>query len=99
MKLIDNFVNKVGNDKMLHFLVGNLITSCITFIVLIQENLTSFETLLAVIPAAIITAFVAVIKEKLDDVFNKKDFIATVLGIIPTVICILVGVIFNILSK
>lgn len=84
---------------MLHFLVGNLITSCITFIILIQENLTSFETLLAVIPAAIITAFVAVIKEKLDDVFNKKDFIATVLGIIPTVICILVGVIFNILSK
>ena len=84
---------------MLHFLVGNLITSCITFIVLIQENLTSFETLLAVIPAAIITAFVAVIKEKLDYVFNKKDFIATVLGIIPTVICILVGVIFNILSK
>lgn len=84
---------------MLHFLVGNLITSCITFIVLIQENLTSFETLLAVIPAAIITAFAAVIKEKLDDVFNKKDFIATVLGIIPTVICILVGVIFNILSK
>lgn len=99
MKLIDNFVSKVGNDKMLHFLVGNLITSCITFIVLIQENLTSFETLLAVIPAAIITAFAAVIKEKLDDVFNKKDFIATVLGIIPTVICILVGVIFNILSK
>lgn len=99
MKLIDNFVSKVGNDKMLHFLVGNLITSCITFIVLIQENLISFETLLAVIPAAIITAFVAVIKEKLDDVFNKKDFIATVLGIIPTVICILVGVIFNILSK
>ena len=99
MKLIDNFVSKVGNDKMLHFLVGNLITSCITFIVLIQENLTSFETLLAVIPAAIITAFVAVIKEKLDYVFNKKDFIATVLGIIPTVICILVGVIFNILSK
>lgn len=99
MKLIDNFVSKVGNDKMLHFLVGNLITSCITFIILIQENLTSFETLLAVIPAAIITAFVAVIKEKLDDVFNKKDFIATVLGIIPTVICILVGVIFNILSK
>ena len=99
MKLIDNFVSKVGNDKMLHFLVGNLITSCITFIVLIQENLTSFETLLAVIPAAIITAFVAVIKEKLDDVFNKKDFIATILGIIPAVICILVGGIFNILSK
>lgn len=84
---------------MLHFLVGNLITSCITFIVLIQENLTSFETLLAIIPAAIITAFMAVIKEKLDDVFNKKDFIATILGIIPTVICILAGVIFNILSK
>lgn len=99
MKLIDNFISKVGNDKILHFLIGNLITSCITFIVLIQENLTRFETLLAVIPAAIITAFVAVIKEKLDDVFNKKDFIATILGIIPTVVCIFIGVIFNVLSK
>lgn len=99
MKLIDNFVSKVGNDKILHFLVGSLITSCITFIVLIQESLTGFETLFAVIPAVIITAFIAIIKEKLDDVFDKKDFIATILGIIPIVVCILIGAIFNVLSK
>lgn len=99
MKIVDNFVNKVGTDKILHFLVGSLITSILTFVIIIQDAIVSPVAIAVPLAGAGLTALLAWAKEMLDDQFSKKDLIASILGAIPIIIAVAIGVLFNVLSN
>ena len=83
MKLIDNIINKFGSDKIPHFLVGG-------------EN-AEFNSIISLAERDnyhIIDDIVEFAKEKwFDTVFDKKDFIATLLGSLFTVIIYVISVI------
>lgn len=83
MKLIDNIINKFGSDKILHFLVGGYLT-----------YLFALFGWVSFIVGFLITMFLEFVKEKwFDTVFDKKDFIATLIGSLFTVIIYIISVI------
>lgn len=94
-----NFINKIGIDKVLNFLLGAVITFTICNLILIQDAMVRWETMLAAVGGTIIAAILAMMKEKIiDDEPDMKDFFASVLGGVYVIIVNLIGTIFNILS-
>lgn len=84
MKLTDWFVNRFGTDKMLHFLVGALIVSML-----------SYFGWLGIIGATILVFILSIIKEKyLDTFFDKGDIKSAMLG---CMLSVLVYVLFTLL--
>lgn len=84
MKLTDWFVNRFGTDKMLHFLVGALIVSML-----------SYFGWLGIIGATILVFVLSIIKEKyLDTFFDKGDIKSAMLG---CMLSVLVYVLFTLL--
>lgn len=83
MKLIDNIINKFGSDKIFHFLVGGYLTC-----------LCGLFGWVGLIVGFVVTMLLEFAKEKwFDTVFDKKDFIATLLGSLFTVIIYVISVI------
>lgn len=74
MKIINNFLVKVGTDKVLHFLVLALLTAYATIL--------GVEYMWGMM---ILSPFVGVFKELFDSRFSGKDIIAGILGSIFTV--------------
>lgn len=99
MQLIDKIINKVGNDKVLHFLAGSVICSLVSFVVILQEVSIGFHEALFVFAGMIAAGFAAVIKEMADESFEVKDIVATLLGTVPTFIAVLLGILFSTLSN
>lgn len=96
----NELITKIGQDKILHFLVGSLITAFIALIVGLQEPEIGWSTMGAPIIGLVVTAFFGFIKEKIIDTeFSIKDLIATVLGSVPIFLATLLGILFHILSK
>lgn len=75
MKLIDNIRTKIGDDKLLHFLVFALVVA-FGFFFSGQVGILTFCLMLSL----------AVVKEFLDDFFSWKDLVAGTLGGITTMI-------------
>lgn len=95
----NDLIAKIGQDKVLHFLVGSLITAVVTLIAGLQEPTIGWGTINAPILGLVVTAFFAVIKEAvIDIVFDWRDFIATLAGAIPIFISTVIGILFHILS-
>lgn len=89
MKLIDDFINKIGNDKLLHFLMGFCISA--TFLLLCflsnPEMIGTYEQIYAYVISFIIVGLISVIKEFFDNVFDNKDIFAAEIGaIIPALV-------------
>lgn len=94
-----NFINKIGIDKVLHFLLGAVIAFTICNLMLIQDAMVRWETLLAAFGGIVITAILAMMKERIiDDKPDMKDFFASVLGGVYVIIVNFIGAIFNVLS-
>ncbi|WP_418573999.1 hypothetical protein [Phocaeicola sp.] len=100
MKVLDNLINKVGNDKVLHFLGGGFICSLVSFVVILQEiGLTPLEKVSAVLIGTVFVLILSVLKELIaDDKADWYDVLAAVLGCIPVFVCVGLGVWFNQLS-
>ena len=100
MKFTDWLINKVGNDKLLHFTIAGLITFSITVVLTLQEDFIDYRVIFAVIISIIPTMILVLIKEFIiDGKANKKDIIASLLGsLIPTII-FSIGYLLNILSN
>lgn len=94
-------INKIGLDKIAHFGVGGLICAFITFVIMLQEGLNvSLNNIVIPTIGSIIVFFISWIKEQfIDNEFNWYDIIAAMLGCIIIYIGIIIGVLFNILSK
>lgn len=68
MVALENLIQKVGNDKVLHFLGGGFICSLISFVVILQESgLTALEQVSAVLIGTIFVLILSVIKELIAD--------------------------------
>lgn len=95
----DELVSKIGQDKILHFLVGSLITAFMTLVIGLQEPEIGWSTMSAPVIGLVVTAFFGFVKEKIVDTeFDVKDLIATVLGSVPIFLATFLGVLFHILS-
>ena len=89
MKLIDNLIKKIGNDKLLHFLVGFCISAVVLLLYFLfcPETIGIYEQVYAYILSFIIVGFVSVVKEFFDNTFNNKDIFAAEIGaVIPILI-------------
>ena len=99
MKLVDNFLNKVGVDKVLHFFVGFFICTCVTMVMLLQEGTVAPVAIATPVGGTVLTGILSWAKEMgFDDKFEWKDILASLLGCIPVYILVAIGVLFNYLS-
>lgn len=96
---LDEFINKIGSDKVTHFFAGCSICSLVSFVAILQEHELSYAAIMALpIIGTLVAAFVGAAKEVIDKKFDPKDLLATVLGCIPVFISVAIGVWFNYLS-
>lgn len=97
MKLVDDFLAKVGVDKVLHLFGGGLICAIFTFIALLQDGIYTSQ---AICGSALIGTIVAllfmVLKEILDKKFDWLDIVAGLIGCAFIWLAIGVGFLFNI---
>ena len=100
MVALDNLIQKVGNDKVLHFLGGGFICSFISFIVILQESgLTALEQVSTVLIGTVFVLILSVLKELIaDEKADWMDVLASILGCVPVYIAVGIGVWFNIIS-
>lgn len=96
----NDLIAKIGQDKVLHFLVGSLITAFMTLVAGLQEPEINWGTMAAPIIGLVVTAFFAFVKEALIDTkFDWKDLVATLLGAVPIFIATAFGILFHVLSN
>lgn len=70
MKFVDKIFEKVGVDKVLHFVVGGWITA----------KFCESGSFIAAVIGILFVGFVSIIKERLDSKFDWKDIAAAILG-------------------
>ena len=77
MKKIIDLINKIGQDKCIHFLIG-LLLSWVVYTIYFAITHLVYDSLVV---TEVSVLLVAVWKEGIiDDKFDVKDFIATILG-------------------
>lgn len=100
MKKLDNFINKIGIDKILHFCVGAIIAFCVSNVFMLREGIVGVNNIWFTIIGIIATMIFEFIKEFiLDSVPDKKDIIATFLGSVFVFIVNVIGILFYIWSN
>ena len=100
MKILDDFLAKVGTDKVLHFFGGGFICSLISFVVILQEPLVSWEKVSAVTIGAVFVLIISILKELLlDDKPDWKDVWAAMLGSLLVYLAVALGVWFEFLMN
>lgn len=98
MEKLDKFISKIGVDKVLHFLVGALIsfiiiTICIFYIGIVDNNIIWLSII-----AVFITFAIELIKEYiLDEIADIKDIVATLIGSIIPLFIAIVGMLLRII--
>lgn len=100
MKILDNLISKIGNDKVLHFLGGAWICALVTFVTILQEdNLNSLEKVGSVLIGTVVVIILSVIKELImDEEADWMDVLAAVTGCITIFTAVALGAWFNSLS-
>ena len=95
-----NIINKIGFDKVLHFLFGALITFIIGNASALQEGVLAWGFLAMTLIGIIVTLILEFMKEFIiDDTPDWKDILATFLGCLVPVIANLFGSILYVLSN
>lgn len=97
--MFDKLVNKLGADKIMHFLAGGWISGLLTLVVILQEGLRLTNTQLFLSPTIgfICVLMISVMKELSDSEFDWKDILATMIGAATVYLATGIGVLFNIL--
>lgn len=99
MKAINDFLAKVGTDKVLHFFGGGFLCAILAMISLLQDGVFTNRMIFgSILIGTIAVIFVSVIKEIADGKFDWKDILAAVLGCVVIFMAAAVGVLFNIWS-
>jgi len=97
---MNNIINKIGLDKITHFAVGFVIAISFTLITIMQDANYSYSYWFMYPIIGIIVTFVfAGTKELIDNKGDIKDFVASIIGAICIYIPIIIGILFNYLSK
>lgn len=96
MKLVDDFLVKVGADKVLHHTVGAMICAFITFVSIIQDGIIDWYLIGYPTIGASVVFIISVIKEyAFDDKVDWKDIIWAMGGCLWIYIAIIIGLLFN----
>lgn len=91
---MNDLINKIGVDKLLHFSFGGLITACIANFIFLQCELS---VLLCTLIGIVVTMILEFIKEyKLDSSPDWKDILATFLGCLLVLVVNALGILFNV---
>lgn len=90
---INDFVNKIGVDKVLHFSIGGLISAFFTIILVLQEPSVTWDLVGLSFIGTII--FLSLCKEFMDIKVDWKDIITSILGTIPVIIATILGVLLH----
>lgn len=100
MKVLDDFLKKIGHDKFDHFVLGGFICSLISFVTILQESgLIWWQQIVSVTIGAVFVLIISVIKEILfDDKPDWKDVGAAMLGCLLVYASVGLGTWFNYLS-
>lgn len=101
MKILDDFLAKVGTDKVLHFFGGGFICSLISFVVILQEpTLTWWQKIAAVTIGTVIVLILSIWKEwLLDKKFDWWDIFAAMTGCLWVYLAVGIGVLFEYFSR
>lgn len=75
MKIVDKFIGKIGVDKVLHFLVGALVTS--------YGSMVSDACMWT---AVVLVVILSIAKEVLDEKVEWMDIVAGCLGCVVSVV-------------
>jgi len=70
MKFVDKIFEKVGVDKVLHFVVGGWITA----------KFCESGSFIAAVIGILFVCFISIVKERLDSKYDWKDIAAAMLG-------------------
>ena len=92
---INDFGNKVGVDKVLHFSIEGLISAYFTIILVLQEPNVTLDLVVLSFIGTIIVWFLSLCKEFMDIKVDWKDIVASILGTIPVIIATILGVLLH----
>ena len=99
MKLLDNFLEKIGHDKFDHHVLGALICALISFVVILQDGVIGWETVAYPTIGAVPVLLISVVKElMLDDKPDWMDVVWAMAGCLWVYAFVALGVWFNQLS-
>lgn len=100
MKKLDNFINKIGIDKVLHFCVGAIIAFCVSNVFMSREGIVGVNNIWFAIIGIVAAMIFEFIKEFiLDNTPDKKDILATFLGSAFVFVVNVIGILFYIWSN
>ena len=89
MKLLDNFLAKVGVDKILHHVVGALICALFTFVFILQDAAFDWTAVAVPVIGSAVVLFLSILKE------YAFDVVWAMAGCLWVFAAVAVGVLFN----
>lgn len=96
MKLLDNFLAKVGVDKILHHVVGALICPLFTFVFILQDAAFDWTAVAVPVIGSAVVLFLSILKEyAFDDKADWMDVVWAMAGCLWVFAAVAVGVLFN----
>lgn len=98
MQLVNKFIVKVGNDKVLHFLLGGLISACLTIMAILSEQMINPSMMVFPLIGVVFVWIISIFKEAvLDGEFSWADIFAGTIGASTVFIPTLIGYLLHIL--
>lgn len=98
---INKVVNKLGIDKVLHFLCGAVIAFVFNIIIIIVQEaaMTTAKYFITTIIGVIAAIVIGLVKEFIDTKFDIKDFLVTAFGGVFTYMIFVLAILIQILFK
>lgn len=97
---INKVVNKLGIDKVLHFLCGAVIAFVFNIIIIVQKAaMTTAEYFITTIIGVIAAIVIGLVKEFIDTKFDIKDFLVTAFGGVFAYMIFVLAILIQILFK
>lgn len=95
MKLLDNFLAKVGVDKILHHVVGALICALFTFVIILQDAIFDWTAVTVPVIGSVVVLFLSIVKEYIDDKPDWMDVVWAMAGCLWVFAAVAAGVLLN----
>lgn len=96
MKVLDDFLAKIGHDKFDHHVVGALICALISFVVILQDGVIDWYAVAYPTIGAVSVLLISVVKElMLDDKPDWMDVVWSMAGCLWVYAFVAFGVLLN----
>lgn len=95
MKLVDDFLTRVGADKVLHHVVGALICAMFSIVFILQDAIFDWTGVAVPLVGSIVVLILSVVKEYLDDKPDWMDVVWAMAGCLWVFAAVASGVLFN----